>query len=291
MTELVATLWSGIILGSLYALMSMGLTLIWGGLRVLNLTLGAVYMFGAYTALLMANFGLPPPLGLLVSFGAMGLLGVILYVGPLQLLSYRADRENAIILATFGLAVVLENVALLTVGPRSQDVPRLVSGSLVVGGVVVTSNEIVITAIAVLLLLIMGATLKWARIGIAIRALAQDRDGAQLAGISVHQTSALVMFVSCGLGGVAGTLLSSYYFVSPYVGDNYLLTALVVIILGGLGSVVGTLAAAYLVGLIQALVSLYMGVRWSLPVLFGLIILTLVVRPGGIAGTVGQERL
>jgi branched-chain amino acid transport system permease protein len=290
-SELLATVWSGVILGSLYALMSIGLTLIWGGLRLLNLTLGAVYMFGAYTALLTGTLGLPPPLGLLASFLAMGVLGVILYVGPLQLLSARPDRENAIILTTFGLAVVLENIALLTFGPRSQDIPRLVSGNTIIGGVVMTWNALAITAVAVVLLAAIAVALKWTRLGIAIRALAQDRDGAQLAGISVHRTSALVMFLSSGLGGVAGTLLSSYYFVSPYVGDNYLLTALIVTILGGLGSVVGTLLAAYLVGLLQALVSLYMGVRWSLPVLFGLIILTLIVRPGGIAGRVAKERL
>jgi branched-chain amino acid transport system permease protein len=248
-------------------------------------------MFGAYTALLTGTLGLPPPLGLLASFLAMGVLGVILYLGPLQLLSARPDRENAIILTTFGLAVVLENIALLTFGPRSQDIPRLVSGNTIIGGVVMTWNALAITAVAVVLLAAIAVALKWTRLGIAIRALAQDRDGAQLAGISVHRTSALVMFLSSGLGGVAGTLLSSYYFVSPYVGDNYLLTALIVTILGGLGSVVGTLLAAYLVGLLQALVSLYMGVRWSLPVLFGLIILTLIVRPGGIAGRVAKERL
>ena len=99
------------------------------------------------------------------------------------------------------------------------------------------------------------------------------------------------MFLSSGIAGVGGVMLSSYYFVTPYVGQTYLLTALIVTILGGLGSLSGTLAAAYLVGFVQAFVSFYLGVRWSLPMLFALIIVMLIVRPGGIAGKSVTGRL
>ena len=104
-------------------------------------------------------------------------------------------------------------------------------------------------------------------------------------------TFAFVMFLSSGLAGIGGVLLSSYYFVNPYVGQTYLLTALVVTILGGLGSLSGTLYAAFIIGMVQSGVSYYLGVRWSLPVFFGLIIVMLIVRPGGIAGRVSAERL
>lgn len=275
---------SAITLGSIYALMSMGLALVWGGLRVLNLTQGALFMFGAYTALTIGKLGMPPVVGLIVAFLAMGLIGVVVYAGPIRMLAQRPDRENATLLVTIGLAIVLENIALLEFGPRNRAVPELVEGMTRIGGVVVTWNAVMMTGVAIGLLSLMGAALKWTRLGLSVRALAQQPDGAQLAGIGRDTTFVLVMFLSSGLAGVGGVMLSSYYFVTPYVGQTYLLTALIVTILGGLGSLSGTLAAAYLVGFVQAFVSFYLGVRWSLPMLFALIIVMLIVRPGGIAG-------
>jgi len=290
--QLIQILVSGVVLGSIYALMSMGLSLVWGGLRVLNLTQGALFMLGAYCALWTGKaLALPPVVGLAAAFVAMGLLGVVIYAGVLRLLSNRPDRENATLLATIGLATILENIALLSFGPRNQAVPELIAGTFKIGGVAVTWNALLMTVAAVALLSALGLALKFTRLGLSIRALAQDRDGAQLSGIGMDSTFALVMFISSGLAGVGGVLLSSYYFVSPYVGQTYLLTALIVTILGGLGSLVGTLYAAYLVGMIQSVVSFYLGVRWSLPVFFALIIVVLVVRPRGLAGRLQQERL
>ena len=282
---------SAITLGSIYALMSMGLALVWGGLRVLNLTQGALFMFGAYTALTIGKAGMPPVVGLIVAFLAMGLIGVVIYAGPIRMLAHRPDRENAILLVTIGLAIVLENIALLEFGPRNRAVPELVEGVTRIGGVVVTWNAVMMTGVAIGLLSLIGAALKWTRLGLSIRALAQQPDGAQLAGIGRDTTFILVMFLSSGIAGVGGVMLSSYYFVTPYVGQTYLLTALIVTILGGLGSLSGTLAAAYLVGFVQAFVSFYLGVRWSLPMLFALIIVMLIVRPGGIAGKSVTGRL
>lgn len=275
---------SAITLGSIYALMSMGLALVWGGLRVLNLTQGALFMFGAYTALTIGRLGMPPVVGLIVAFLAMGLIGVVVYAGPIRMLAQRPDRENATLLVTIGLAIILENIALLEFGPRNRAVPELVEGMTRIGGVAVTWNAVMMTGVAIGLLSLMGAALKWTRLGLSVRALAQQPDGAQLAGIGRDTTFVLVMFLSSGIAGVGGVMLSSYYFVTPYVGQTYLLTALIVTILGGLGSLSGTLAAAYLVGFVQAFVSFYLGVRWSLPMLFALIIVMLIVRPGGIAG-------
>jgi branched-chain amino acid transport system permease protein len=289
---LVQVVISGITLGAIYALMSMGLSLVWGGLRVLNLTQGALFMLGAYASIVAAQtLDLPAWLALVAAFLAVGAIGVLLYFGPIRALLGRDDRDNAILLVTVGIAIIFENLALFTFGPRNKAVPTLVSGNIRIADVAVTWNAIVMTAASIALLALLGALLKWTRAGLAIRALAQNRDGAQLNGISMDATFAFVMFLSSGLAGIGGVLLSSYYFVNPYVGQTYLLTALVVTILGGLGSLSGTLYAAFIVGMVQSGVSFYLGVRWSLPVFFGLIILMLVVRPGGIAGRVSAERL
>ena len=290
--QLLQILISGVVFGSIYALISIGLSLVWGGLRVLNLTQGALFMLGAYTALWVGRtLGLHPVLGVVAAFFAMGALGVIIYFGPLRLLLRRQDHANATLLVTIGIAIIMENFALLTFGSRNLAVSELVHGAFKIGGVVVTWNTVVMTITAVTLVLLLGAALKWSRLGMSVRALAQNREGAQLSGIGMDSTFALVMFISSGLAGVGGVLLSSRYFVSPYVGQTYLLTALIVTILGGLGSIGGTLAAAYLVGIIQSVVSFYLGVRWSLPVFFAMVIIVLVFRPSGLAGERAKERL
>jgi branched-chain amino acid transport system permease protein len=292
MSDLVAIVWSGIVVGSLYALMSMGLSLVWGGLRILNLTQGALSMLGAYTAFEIAAVGLPPVAGMAAGFLVIGAIGVVLYLGSLRHpAGAPRDRENATLLLTFGLAIVIENAALLGFGPRSREIPDFVSGGTKVAGVPIRWNEVFIAAVAVAILLTLAAALKRTRLGLAIRALADERDGARLSGISENWISAVVMFVSAGLAGFGGVLLSSFYFASPYVGENYLLLALIVTVLGGLGSILGTLYAAYIVGLIGAAVSFYLGVRWSLPVLFSLIMLVLILRPAGIAGKATSLRL
>jgi branched-chain amino acid transport system permease protein len=289
--ELIATLYSGLVLGSLYALMSIGLAIVWGGLRVLNLAQGTLYMLGAYTAVLVGRSGLPPLVGVVVAFVVIGVLGALLYAGPIRMLTHRPDRENATILLTFGLATVITHLALRGFGPQSQTVPTLVRGQFRIGGVTLTWNSLMMIVATTLLLSLLGIVMKWTRFGLSSRALAQQPDGAQLAGISRHRTSMLIFAISSGLAGVGGVLLGSYYFVTPYVGDNYLLLALIVTILGGLGSMTGTLYAALLVGMIQSVTSLYLGVRWSLPVLFSVIILVLIVRPAGLVGRAASERL
>ncbi|GAA1789467.1 branched-chain amino acid ABC transporter permease [Planosporangium flavigriseum] len=289
--ELVAALFSGLVLGSLYALMSMGLALVWGGLRVLNLTQGTLYMLGAYAAVLAGRSGLSPVIGVLLAFVIIGVLGSLLYVGPVRRVSARPDHENAVLLLTFGLATLGEYAALVAFGPQPQSVQTLVHGQFTVVGVAFPWNSIMMIIATIMLLTLLGVVMKWTRFGLASRALAQQADGAQLVGINRHRTSMLIFGISSGLAGVGGVLLSSYYFVTPYIGQNYLLLALIVTILGGLGSMSGTLYAAFLVGLIQAISSLYLGTRWSLPLLFAVIIGVLIVRPTGIAGRVAQERL
>lgn len=289
--SLVPIIVSAVTLGTVYALMSVGLALVWGGMGLLNLTQGALFMMGAYAAYSVGKAGGAPILGILASAAVSGGFGILLYLGPLRLLARRRDVVNATILVTISIATLLENVALFTYGPRSKAVPELVPGAFPLAGTVITYNVAIMTAIALLLIVGLTFLLKGTRFGIAIRAVAQNIDGAKLLGINPTMVFLLVMALSSALAGVGGVLLSSFYFVTPYVGQTYLLTALIVTILGGLGSVPGALLAAYVVGFLQAFVSFYLGVRWSLPVLFAAIIVMLVLRPGGLAGIRQMKRL
>lgn len=282
---------SALTLGSIYALMSVGLALIWGGMRILNLAQGALFMIGAYTAYSVGRLGGQPLLGVLAAAIVTGLIGLILYAGLLRVLLRRNDWANATIIVTISVATIFENVALLGYGPRNKVVPELAGGAFKVADSIITWNAALIMAVAIVILCALTLLLKATRFGLAIRAVAQDVDGAKLSGINPASTFSLVFFISSCLAGIGGVLLSSIYFVTPYVGQTYLLTALIVTILGGLGSVPGTLAAAYAVGFIQAFVSFYLGVRWSLPVLFSTIIGVLIFLPQGLAGVNMTKRI
>lgn len=282
---------SALTLGSVYALMAVGLSLIWGGMGIINLAQGSLFMVGAYAAYSVGKAGGGPWLGLLAAGSVTGVFGLILYAGPLRILLRRPEAGNAIMICTISIATILENLALLSYGPRNKVVPELAGGVFRVAGVAVTYNTLLIMIVTVTLLIALAVVLKITRFGVAIRAVAQNVDGAQLCGINPNLIFALVLVISSGLAGVGGVLLSSIYFVTPYVGQTYLLTALIVTILGGLGSVSGALAAAYIVGFIQAFVSFYLGVRWSLPFLFAAIIGVLVFMPTGLAGAAQIKRI
>jgi branched-chain amino acid transport system permease protein len=282
---------SALTLGSVYALMAVGLALIWGGLGILNLAQGALFMVGAYTAFSLARMGANPWLGVLAAGCVAGAVGLALYAGPLRPLLKRKDAGNAFLIATVSIAAILENAALLYFGPRDKAVPELATGAFRIAGTPVTYNALLILIVAIVLLSALALILKVTRFGIAIRAVAQNVDGARLSGVNPNLAYILVFFISSALAGVSGVLLSSIYFLNPYVGQTYLLTALVVTILGGLGSVTGALGAAYIVGFIQTFVSFYLGVRWSLPVLFAAIIAVLIFMPTGLAGAKLTKRL
>jgi branched-chain amino acid transport system permease protein len=282
---------SALTLGSVYALMAVGLALIWGGMGVLNLAQGALFMMGGYAAFTVSRYGGGPWLGLFVAALVTGAFGLLLYLGPVRPLLARADGGNAVLIATISIASILESIALTYYGPRTKVVPELAGGAFRLFGTPVTYNAILIMLVSVALLGALAACLKSTRTGLAIRAVAQNIEGTQLSGMNPRALFAFVFAISSALAGVGGVLLSSIYFVTPYVGQTYLLTALIVTILGGLGSVTGTLYAAYAVGAIQAFVSFYFGVRWSLPVLFMAIIATLVFMPTGLAGIIRSKRL
>ena len=291
--SLVQSIISGLLLGSIYALMALGLTLIYGALRMLNLSHGALFMFGGYVAWMITLYlGLPLLIGLVIAFFIVSVIGLSLHPLIIKPLLRSPGWEMTTIIATLGISIVFENMALLAFGPRRKTVPSIISGQMTIyGGVVVTYHEIVVAAVAVASLVILGIFLKRSRHGLAVLAVAQNQDAAYLMGVSVYRIFALVLAVSSGLAAIGGGLLASFYFLSPTVGGTPQLKALLVTIFGGLGSVKGTIYAAYIVGLMEALVSLYFGAKWALPFLFVFMILVLIVRPSGLFGMSEEVRL
>jgi len=286
---------SGLVTGSIYAVMTVGMTLIYGTLRTLNMTQGSMVMIGGYVAwMVFDGLGWGPILGGVAAAVVGFAFGVAIQQAAIRPLIGRrgVDFEMTAFISTFAVAIVLSNVALRIYGARSKAVPPVIHGRLhLLEGISVSWHSLVMAGIAVGTLLALGGFLSKARYGLAISAVAQQLDAARLMGIPAQRVYNLTMGVSSALAAIAGVLLASVFFVSPNAGDLPLLKALIVAIFGGLGSVRGTILAAYIIGLAEALVSLYFGVKWSLPLLFLSIMIVMLVRPTGLLGKPEEARL
>ena len=242
-------------------------------------------MMGAYVSWLTAEWlGFPAFLGLPVSFLVMMLVGFAMYrlmIGPMM---DKPNGETNVFIATSGLALVAESFALLVFGPRNQPQPFAMGGSFHVLGVTVSYQDILILLVAGAALILMDRFLTHSRSGMAIRATAQQPDAAQLMGIRHDHIFLLVLGLSSGLAALSGVLLSSIYFIAPTFGFHPMMKSFIICIFGGLGNIRGTLYAAFIIGITESVVSLYLGVRYALPVMFGMIIIVLIFRPAGLFG-------
>jgi branched-subunit amino acid ABC-type transport system permease component len=275
--------------------MTVGMTLIYGTLRTLNMAHGSMVMIGGYVAWMLFDIlGWGPLAGIVAAAIVAFAFGMVIQqIAVRPLIGRRGvDFEMTAFISTFAVTIILSNLALQIYGARSKAVPPVIHGRLhLIEGVSVSSHSLVMAGIAVGTLLALGAFLSKTRYGLAISAVAQQLDAARLMGIPVQRVYNLTMGVASVLAAIAGVLLASVFFVSPNAGDLPLLKALIVAIFGGLGSVRGTILAAYIIGLGEALVSLYLGVKWSLPLLFLSIMIVMLVRPTGLLGKPEEARL
>jgi branched-chain amino acid transport system permease protein len=295
-TDIVAILANGLVYGSIYGLVAIGMTLIYGTLRILDMSQGSMVMVGGYVGWwAMVTHGVNPVLALVLAFVVTFVLGTVtelVSVQPLIARRKEVDFEMITFITTFAVAIFLTNVALQHFGPFQKDVPTIVGGNLeLYNGVAISYHELTMAAISIVLMASLGLLLAWTRWGLAIRAVAQDLDAARSLAVPVNRLYPLTMGLASALAGVGGVFLAALYFASPNAGDLPLLQALIVVVLGGLGSLTGTLYAAYLVGLMQALCEVEVGTTWTLPILYGAILLVLVIRPNGLKGSPSEARL
>jgi len=299
---LLPPLLSAIILGSLYALMAMGLTLIYSTIRILNFAHGAFFMAGAYIV-----WWLNTPQSYLsrLGLGSLGVSGLqiplLVAVIPAVIIIFGAGvlTQRAVILplikkpnplittlvATLALATILESVATVIFGGgRFSYAQELVVGNVRFGELIVTYVEIIQFAVAIGVLAALYFFLKKSRIGIGMRAVAQDLDAASLCGINTQTVYLLTFGIGAALAALAGFLLTNTIFLSPSVGATPLTIAFIVVVFGGIGSVPGTVIASYVVALVQQYVTLLLDPSWGLSFAFILMIAVLIIRPRGLFG-------
>ena len=280
---------NGIVIGATYALVAIGLTQIFGMMRVVNFAHGEFYMLGAYVAISAATeYGLGYFAALPVAVVLIALVGFgfeQIFLRPLR----NADIL-ATALVTIGLSIFLQNTALLLWGPRPGQVDDPFAGAVIaVAGVGVTTIRLFALTVAVIAMSSLGLVIKYTKLGRMMRATFQDRDAAALQGIEVDHVFSLSFIIGVALASLAGALLSAVFVVSPDMGNMANLKSFAVVILGGLGNVPGAVAGGFLLGLAESFGAGYVSAGYKDSISFLLLIMVLLIRPYGLFGREGSD--
>jgi branched-chain amino acid transport system permease protein len=287
---------NGLIIGLFYALMAVGLTLIFGILKVVNFAHGEFYMVGTYTYTLVAlKLGVDPWLALPLAAGAGAIVGSLtermlmrpLYAGYT---SWGMLKDEYAVVVTFALSLLLVNLVDKVVGPYSQRGPALIDITrMSLGPVMLSGQKLIATAVAAGTIVALALFIRYSFWGRQIRAVAQNRLGASLAGIDTARASNLVFTLSGALAGLSGALLAPIINASPDVGSFPAIKSYVIVVLGGMGSLPGSIAASLLLGVLEGFGAVYLSYDYRDT--FGLVILMLVllVRPQGLFGEKGRD--
>ena len=285
---------NAISLGSVYALFALGFTLVFGVLGVINLSHGAIFMLGSYTALLLVNqFALPLWLAILIAMLVSGLIGLLVDFIVLRPLRKRNAPHLAPMIATIGVAIMLTNLAQGLFGAENKRFPQgsFPEDALDWGNIQVTSLQIAIVVISFILMLALMAAMQRTQLGRALRAIAESPKAAYLLGINVDGLFYLTSFAAAALGGAAGVLIGlSFNAISPFMGQPMLHKGIAVIILGGMGDIRGALIGGLFLGFAEVLSVAYISSDVRDGVAFGLLFLILLIRPSGLFGKVAQRK-
>ncbi|NVM25610.1 MAG: branched-chain amino acid ABC transporter permease [Desulfobacterales bacterium] len=274
---------NGIMLGSVYSLVALGLTLIYGILGIPNFAHGALYMLGAYIAfLLVSSAGVNFWLAMIVAMVGLALVGMLverLVFRPLM----EAPHLNSFI-AAIGLIFIIENGALILWGPDFKRFPPVYEQLYHIFGITITLQRIIIVLTAVGLIILMELFIKKTTIGATIEATAQDRVGTQLVGINVNRVDLITFALGTALAAAAGALIGPILLVYPSMGGAVILKAFVIIILGGMGSIPGAIVGGFILGLLESIGGGYITTEYHEVLAFGVLVAVLAIKPTGLFG-------
>jgi branched-chain amino acid transport system permease protein len=275
---------NGVLLGGLYAVMALGLALVWGVLNIVNLAHGAFIMLGAYASWhLFTYWHIDPFLGLPITAVVMFALGYLLQRGLLNLI-VRAPMFNTLLI-TFGLEVVLTYLAQLAFSADFRTInPSYAGDSIALGPVVVPLARLLAFGVAIVLSICMWLFLLHSRLGRAIRATAQNLVAARLYGVEPRHLYAMTFGLGIALAGAAGGLYGTVSQINPYIGASLTAKSFAISIIGGLDNPLGVIVGGLFLGIIESLTALYIGPTFADVASFGILVLVLIVRPSGLLG-------
>ena len=291
---------NGLTLGSIYGMIAIGYTMVYGIIGMINFAHGDVFMLGAFAALiafliLTAIFASVPVAVALVVMMAIAIVMTSLWNWTIERIAYRPLRGSfrlAPLITAIGMSIVLSNFIQVTQGPRNKPIPPLVSRVYDVWGISVSLKQILIVIITVAMMAVFWFVVNRTSLGRAQRATEQDRRMAALLGVDVDRTISITFVMGAALAGVAGTMYLMYYGVTVF-SDGFVpgVKAFTAAVLGGIGSLPGALLGGLLIGLIESLWSAYFSIDYKDVATFSILAIVLIFKPSGILGRPEIEKV
>jgi branched-chain amino acid transport system permease protein len=286
---------NGLSLGSVYAIIALGYTMVYGIAKMLNFAHGDIIMVGAYVALMsMTQAGMPPAAAVLAAVVVCTVLGVVI-----ERIAYKplrnASSSLAVLITAIGVSYLLQNLALLIFGANTQTFSSVITwkGITLAGGSLNISGVTIVTIVAcIIIMIVLVAFVQKTKPGQAMRAVSEDKGAAQLMGINVNGTIALTFAIGSALAAIAGVLLcSAYPRLTPYTGAMPGIKAFVAAVFGGIGSIQGAFIGGLLLGIIEILGRAYISSQMADALVFAVLIIVLLVKPSGLLGKQIQEKV
>ena len=286
---------NGVSLGSVYAIIALGYTMVYGIAKMLNFAHGDVIMVGGYVVFVLASgMGLPPILAVLISMVVCTVLGITIErvaYKPLRM----AASPLAVLITAIGVSYLLQNVALLLFGANTKSFTSVVTVPAIVladGQLTISGETIVTIAVCIIIMIGLMLFIRLTKAGQAMLAVSEDKGAAQLMGINVNGTIALTFAIGSALAAIAGVLLcSTYPSLTPYTGAMPGIKAFVAAVFGGIGSIPGAMIGGILLGIIEILGKAYISSQMADAIVFAVLIVVLLVKPTGILGKEIQEKV
>ncbi|NLM84194.1 MAG: branched-chain amino acid ABC transporter permease [Clostridiales bacterium] len=289
---IVSQLINGLQSGSVYALIALGYSMVYGIIMLLNFAHGDIIMVGAYIVwVTMSVLGLPPAVGIIAAVAGCTLLGVI--IEKVAYTPLRKSPRLSLLITAIGVSFFLQNIAQLIIGAGSKTMPAIVSGpNLYIGSVNLSFVAIVTIVVSLISMAILTILVQKTKMGKAMRAVSEDMGTAQLMGISVNKTISFTFAIGSALAGIGAVLYScAYPQASPTMGSMLGLKAFVAAVLGGIGSIPGAMIGGFAIGILEAFVSAVGLSVWKDGVVFAILILVLLIKPTGIMGREIKEKV
>jgi branched-chain amino acid transport system permease protein len=277
-----------LIIGVALTLVALGLTMIFGLLDVINLAHGDLYMLGGYAGFTLIGWGAGYWGALVLVPILVGIVGWGLEELGIRPLLPRADRAIVTLLLTFGVSLILRDMAQVVWGTDTHSVAPPFEGMTGFAQIYVPTYRLFIFGVGLVAIITTWWLVYRTRIGAVLRAAAVDPSMVASFGIPIRWVYSFTFVYSCGLAGLAGVLLSPIYAVFPTMGHDFLVMAFAVVIVGGMGSIIGAVVAALLLAQVQGLASLWIPPVWAETLVYGLMLLVLVVRPSGLFNRIGE---
>lgn len=294
MMGFISYLVNGISLGSVYAIIALGYTMVYGIAKMLNFAHGDVIMIGGFVVFTtVSGMGLPPVIGILISVAACTVLGVV--IERIAYKPLRGASKLAVLITAIGVSYFLQNVALLIYGANTKSFTSVVTIpplSLAGGALVISGETMVTIAACIVIMAVLSAFIKYSKSGRAMLAVSEDSGAAQLMGVNVNATIALTFAIGSALAAIAGVLLcSAYPSLTPYTGAMPGIKAFVAAVFGGIGSIPGAFIGGILLGVIEILGKAYISSQLADAIVFAVLIVVLLVKPTGLLGQQIQEKV